>query len=158
MFCFCCCCLVTKSCLTLCDPMDCSTPGFPVLPCLLEFAQTHVHWVGDAIQLSYPLLPFSSCSQSFPASGSFSMSWLFASSGQSIGAPASVLPRNIQGWFCLGWTSLISLLSKALSRIFSSTKIKSINFSALSLLYGPTLKSVQNYLYFRNPLPKINSK
>ena len=50
------CCLVTKLCLTLCDPMDCSTPGFPVLHYLLEFAQTHVHWVGDAIQLSHPLL------------------------------------------------------------------------------------------------------
>ena len=55
----CCCCLVTQSCLTLCDPMDCITPGFPVLHCLLEFAQTHVHWVNDAIQPSHPLLPLS---------------------------------------------------------------------------------------------------
>ena len=52
-----CCCSVTKSCPTLCDPMDCSTPGFPVLRCLPEFAQTHVLWVGDAIQPSHPLLP-----------------------------------------------------------------------------------------------------
>ena len=51
------CCSVTKSCLTLCDPMDCSTPGFPVLQCLLELAQTHVHWVHDAIQPSHPLSP-----------------------------------------------------------------------------------------------------
>ena len=51
------CCSVTQSCLTLCDPMDCSTPGFPVLHSLLEFAQTHVHLVGDAIQPSHPLLP-----------------------------------------------------------------------------------------------------
>ena len=51
------CCLVTKLCLTLCDPMACSMPGFPVLHYLPEFAQTHVHWVGDAIQPSYPLSP-----------------------------------------------------------------------------------------------------
>ena len=50
-------CSVTKSCPTICDPMDCSTPGFPVLHYLLEFCQTHVHWVGDAIQPSHPLLP-----------------------------------------------------------------------------------------------------
>ena len=54
---FCCGCSVTQSCLTLCDPMDCSTPGFPVLHNLLEFAQTHMHWVGDAIQPSHPPLP-----------------------------------------------------------------------------------------------------
>ena len=52
-----CCCSVAKSCLTLCEPMDCSTPGFPVLDYLLEFAQTHVYWVGDTIQPSHPLLP-----------------------------------------------------------------------------------------------------
>ena len=52
-----CCCSVTQSCLTLCSPMDCSTPGFPVLHYLPEFAQTHVHWVGDAIQTSHSLLP-----------------------------------------------------------------------------------------------------
>ena len=51
-----CCCSVTKLCPTLCDPMDCSTPSFPVLHCLLKLAQTHVHWVGDAIQPSHPLL------------------------------------------------------------------------------------------------------
>ena len=54
-----CCCLVAKLCSTLCDPMDCSIPGMPVLLCLLEFAQTHVHWVSDAIQPSHPLLPSS---------------------------------------------------------------------------------------------------
>ena len=55
---FCCCCdSVAQSCLTLCDPMNCSMPGFPVLHCLLEFVQTHVHWVSDTIQLSYPLSP-----------------------------------------------------------------------------------------------------
>ena len=92
----CCYCSATKSYLTLCDPMDCSTPGFPVFHYLLEFIQTHVHWVGDAIQLSHLLSPpFSSCPQSFPASGSFPISWLFSTGDQSIGASAPVLPMNI---------------------------------------------------------------
>ena len=90
---------VTQSCPTLCNPMDCSRPGLPVHHQLPEFTQTHVHRVSDAIQPSHPLSsPFSSCPQSFPASGSFPMSQLFASGGQSIraSASASVLPMNIQ--------------------------------------------------------------
>ena len=66
------CCSVSKLCLIRCDPLDCSTPGFPVLLCLLEFAQTHVHWVSDTISSS--VIPFSSCLQSFPAARSFPMS------------------------------------------------------------------------------------
>ena len=63
---------VTQSCPTLCDPLNCSTPGLPVHHRLLEFTQTHIHWVGDAIQPSHPLSsPFSSCPQSLPASESF---------------------------------------------------------------------------------------
>ena len=91
--------------------MDCSTPGFRVLYHLPEHAQTRVHWVGDAIQPSPPVVPFSSCLQSFPASGSFLVSRFFVSGGQSIGhiAPASVLLMNIQNWFPLGLTGLISL-------------------------------------------------
>ena len=69
------------------------------------------------------ILPFSSCLQSFPAIGSFLMSRLFASGGQSIGASASVLPINIQGWFPLRLTGLISLLSKGLSRVLSNTTV-----------------------------------
>ena len=73
---------VAPLCLTLCDSMDCSTPGFPVLHYLLELAQMHVHWVGDAIQPSHPLLfPFSWL-QSSPASGSFLMTQPFESGGQ----------------------------------------------------------------------------
>ena len=87
--------------------MDCSTPGFPVHHYLLEFAQTHIHWVYDAIQLSHPLLPpFSSCSRSFPASGSFPMS------GHGIGTSAisSVLPMNIQLIsFRIDWFDLLSV-------------------------------------------------
>ena len=80
---------VTQSCLNLCDPMNHSTTGLPVHHQLLEFTQTHVHRVSDAIQPSHPLSspspPASSYSQSFPASGSFQMSQLSASGGQSIG-------------------------------------------------------------------------
>ena len=83
--------------------------------------------------ISFSVFPFSSCHQSFPASGSFLWSQFFASGGQSIGASASVLPVNIQGWFSLGLTDLISLESKGLSRVsFNTTQFKNINSSALS--------------------------
>ena len=145
-----CCCSFTKSHKTLCDPIDCSTPGFPVHHQLLELSQTHVHWVSDAIQPSHPVTPFSSCPQSFPESGSFPVSQLFASGGQRFGvsASASVLPMNIQCWFHLRLTGLISLQSKGLSRVFSNTivqKFKIINSSVLSFLYGPTLTSMHDY-------------
>ena len=93
------------------------------------------------------VVPFSSCLQSFPASGPFLMSWLFASGDQSIGASASasVLPVNVQGLFPLGRTGLISLQSKRLSRVFSNSKFESINFSALNLPYGPALTFVPSY-------------
>ena len=102
-----CCSVVSDS---LWNPMDCSMPGFPVLHHLLELAQTHIHWVSDAIQPSHPLIIPFSCLQSFPASGSFPMSWLFTSGGQNIGTSASawVLPVNNQGWFPLGLTGLWS--------------------------------------------------
>ena len=120
---------VAQSCPTLCDPMNCSMPGLPVHHQLPEFTQTHVHRVGlDGVGhpvISSSLVPFSSCLQSFPASGSFPVSQLFTSGGQSIGASASasVLPMNIQDWFPLGLTGLISLQSKGLSRVFSNTTI-----------------------------------
>ena len=107
--------VVVQSCPTLCDPMDCSTSGFLVLHCLLEFAQTHVHRVGDALQPSHPLSS-SSPALNLPQHQGL---LLFTSCGQSIGASslASVLPMNIQYWFPLGLTGLISLLSKELSRV-----------------------------------------
>ena len=81
---------VAHSCPTLCDPKDCSTPGFPVHQQLPELAQTHIHQVGDAIQpISSSVIPFSFCFQSFPASGSFPVSQFFTSGGQSIGVSAS---------------------------------------------------------------------
>ena len=94
-------------------------------------------------QWCYPIIsssvaPFSSCPQSFPASGSFPISWLFAWGAQSIGASASasVLPVTIQGWFPLGLTGLISLPSKGLSRIFSVPQFESLSSSVLCLLFG----------------------
>ena len=78
-------------------------------------------WCNPTISSS--IAPFSSCPQSFPVSGSFPMSWLFTSGGQSFGASASVLPMNIQGWFPLGLTGLISLQSKGLSGVLSSTTV-----------------------------------
>ena len=120
--------------------MSYSMPGFPELHHLLEFAQTH--WVSTLSQwwnqtISSSVTPFSSCLQSFPASGSFRVSLLFASGGQSIGASASVLPMNIQDRFPLGLTGLISLLSKGLSRVFSSTTVwKHQFFSAQPSLWS----------------------
>jgi len=95
--------------------------------------------------ISSSVTPFTSCPQSFPASESFPMSWIFASGGQSIGASTSVLPVNIQGWFLLGLTGLISLLSKGLSRVFLGTTVWKFNSLALRLLYGSTLTSIQDY-------------
>ena len=125
------------SCVQLCHPMNCSTPGLPVHQQLLESTQTHVHRVGDAIQpaISSSVIPFSSCPQSFPVSGSFPMSQLFASGGQSIGVPAStsVLPVNTQDWSPLGWTGWVSLQSKGLSRVFSNTTVQKHQFSGAQL-------------------------
>ena len=93
-------------------------------------------------------VPFSPRLQSFPASGSFQISQLFASGGQSIGVSAStsVLPMNIQDWFPLRWTGWISLLSKGLSRVFSNTtQFKSINSLARSFLSSPTLTPIHDY-------------
>ena len=126
-------CSVIQSCLTSCDPMNCSTPGLPVLHPHPELALTPC----SLSQLCHPtvlssVIPFSSCPQSFPASGSFLMSLLFASGGESIGASASasVLPMNIQDWFPLGWTpfDLLNQESKGLSRVFSNTAVQKHQF------------------------------
>ena len=132
--------------------MDCSTPGFPVFHYLPELAQTHVNWVNDAIQPSYPLSSLlSSCPQSFPASRSFPVILLFTSGGQSIGASASasVLPMNIQGWFPLGLTGLTSFLSKGPSRVLQHCSLKAsvlwcsaYSMVQLSHLYMTTGKTI----------------
>ena len=111
-------------------PMDSSTPGLLIHHQLPELAQTHVP--ESVIPSNHLILccPLSSRLQSFPASGSFPVSQLFTSGGQSIGASvsASVLPMNIQGWSPLGWTDFISLQSKGLWRVFSSTTIQKHQF------------------------------
>ena len=127
-----CCCSVTQSCLTLRDPKDCSIQGFPVHQQIPELAQTHVHWVGDAIQPSHPLS--SPCPSAFnPSQHQGLFQWVnssFAWGGQSIGvsALASVLPKNTQGWSPSEWTGWISLQSKGLSRVFSNTTVQKHQF------------------------------
>ena len=105
---------VAESWLTLCDPMDCSTLDFHVHHHIPKLAQTHVHQCHPTISSS--VIPFCSCLQSFPASGSFPVSQFFASGGLSTGVStsASILPMNIQDWSPLGLTSWISLQSKGL--------------------------------------------
>ena len=132
-----CYCSVIKSCLTLCDPMNCSMSGFLVLYYLPEFAQTHVHWVSDAIKLSHPLSPPPPPALNlFQNRGLFQ--WVGSSyhGGQSIGASPSesVLPMNIQDWFPLGLTGLLSLPSNGLSRVFSSTHYSSLSHVSSTLI------------------------
>ena len=127
--------LVAQSCLNLCDPMDCSTPGLPVYHQLPESTETHVRWVGDAIQPSHPVIPFSTCPQSFPASGSFSnesvlrirwpMDWSFSFSIS--------LSNEHQDWSPLEWTGWITLQSKGLSRVFSNTTVQTHQFFGAQL-------------------------
>jgi len=96
--------------------------------------------------ISSSVVPFCSCLQSFPASGSFPVSQFFTSCGQNIGisASASVLSMTIKDWFPLGWSGWISLQSKGLSRVFSSTTVQKHQFLALSFLYSPTLTSIHD--------------
>ena len=139
---------VNQSCLTLCDPMNCSTPGLPVHHQLPESTQTHVYqWCHPT--LSSSVVPFSSCPQSFPAAGSFQMSQLFASGGQSgVSASASVLPINTQDWSPLGWTGWISLQSKGLSKVFSNITVQKHQF------FGAQLSSQSNSHIHTWPLEK----
>ena len=121
-----------------------SSLSFTILCSLLKLMSIESMMPYKHVVLCHPLLLLL---LSFPASGSFPVSQLFESGDQSIGASASipVLPMNIQDWFPLGLTGLISLLSKGLSKIFSKTQFKSNNSLALSFLYSPTLTSVHDY-------------
>ena len=142
---------VAQSCPTLCNPMNCSTPGLPVHHQLPEFTQTHVHRVSDAIQPSHPL-----SSPSPPAPNPSLHQSLFqwvnslAWGGQSIGvsASASVLPMNTQDWFPLGWTGWISLQSKGLSRVFSNSTVQKHQF------FSAQLSSQSNFHIHTWPLEK----
>ena len=130
---------VAQSCPTLCTLMNCSTPR-PLCPSPTPGIHPHPcplsGWWHPNISSS--VVPFSSCPQSFPASGSFPMSQFFKSDGQSIGVSASTsfLPMNTHDWSPFGWTGWISLQSKGLSRIFSKPQFKSISSPVLSFLYS----------------------
>ena len=116
----------------------CSTISWSLLRCVsIKLVMLSNHHI--------PSDPFFFCLQSFPATGSFLVNWLFALGSQSIEASATVLQMNIQGWFSLGLTGLISLQSMVLWRVFSSTQFESINSLALSLLYGSTFTSICDY-------------
>ena len=137
-----------QSCPTLCHPTDCSTSGFPVHHQLHELnsnSSPQKPWCHPTISSS--VIPFSSCFQSFPASGSFQMSQFFTSGGQSIGvsASASVIPMNIQDWFPLRWTGWISLLSKGLSSVFPNTTVQKHQFFSKQLSLCPTFTSIHDY-------------
>ena len=134
----------TKSCLTFCDPMGYSMPGFPVFQYLQEFAQIHVQWVSDVIYPSHPLLPPSLLALNLSQhQGLFQ--WVnFTSGGQSIEASASVLPMNIQVWFSLGLTSVISLLSKELLRVLQQHSLKASTLWHSAFFNCSTLTSVHD--------------
>ena len=138
---------VTQSCPMLCDPMD----EHARLPCPSLSSRACSNscplswWCHPTISSS--VIPFSSCLQSFPASGSFPMSQFFASGDQSIGVSpsVSVLPMNIQDWFPLGWTGWISLQSKGISRVFSNTTVQKHQFFSVQLSLCPNLTSIHDY-------------
>ena len=134
-------CSVAKLCPTLCHPINCSKPGFPVLHYLRVCSNSCQlsQWCHPTISCS--AVPFSSCPQSFPALGSFPMNQLFTSGGPSIGssASASVFPVNIQGGFSLGLTHMISWLSKGLSSLLQHHSLK---VSILRFSLCPTFTSI----------------
>ena len=131
----------------LSDTMDCSVPSFPVLHYLPVCSNSCplIHWCHPTISSS--VASFFSCPQSFPASGSFPVNWLFASGGQSTGASASasVLPMNSQDWFPLWWTGWISFQSEGLSRVFSKSKVQKHQFFGAQHLHSPALTPVNDH-------------
>ena len=141
-----CCCSFAKSCPTLCNPMKCRMPGFPVLHYLPEFAQTHVHWVSDAIQPSHPLSSPSPLALNLSQNQDL-FQWVGSlhQVAKVLELQHPVLPMNIQSLFPLGVIGLTPLLSKGLSRVFSNTTVQSIKSSALSFLYGPLLTSTHDH-------------
>ena len=145
-----CCCSVANSSPTLCNPMDCMQHTRLPCPSPTSAACSDLcpssQWCHPAISSS--VVPYSSCPQSFSASGSFPVSQLFKLGGQSIGASASVLPMNIQDWFPLGMTGWISLQSKGLSRVFSNATVQKHQF------FGAQLSSQSNSHIHTWPLEK----
>ena len=137
---------VTQSCPTLCYPMDCSTPGLPVYHRLQESTQTHVHWVGDAIEPSHPLLSPSPLPSIFPSIKVFSNeSFLCIMWPKYWSFSFNISPSNIQDWFPLGWTGWISLQSKGLSRVFPNTTVQKHQFLSTQISFSPTLTSIHDH-------------
>ena len=142
---------VAQSCPTLCDPMNCSTPGLPAYHQLPEFTQTHIHQVGNATQPCDPLLsPFSSCPQSLPASESFSsestllMRWPKCGSFSFSINPSKEHPGLIS--FRMDWLDLLAVQGTLKSlKGLSAPQFKSINSSVLSFLHSPTLTSIHDH-------------
>ena len=144
-------CWVTQSCLTLCDPMKCSMPGFPVLHQLPELAQIHVHWVSNAIQPSHH--PLSPPPPAFSFSQHQGLSQFLLSGGQSTAASASVpiVPENIQDWFPLGLTGWLSLKCKGLPRVLSNTTVQKHQFfSTQPSLWSNSHIQTQLHPYMKN--------
>ena len=142
---------VAQSCPTICDPMNCSTPGLPVHHQFLEFTQTYVHQVGDAIQPSHPLSsPFPPAPN--PSQHQSLFQWV--NSSHEVAKvlefqPQHILPMNNQDWSPLGWTGWISLQFKGLSRVFSSTTVQKHQF------FGVQLSSQSNSHIHTWPLEKL---
>ena len=142
---------VTQSCPTICDPMNRSTPGLPVHHQFLEFTQTYVHQVGDAIQPSHPLSsPFPPAPN--PSQHQSLFQWV--NSSHEVAKvlefqPQHILPMNNQDWSPLGWTGWISLQFKGLSRVFSSTTVQKHQF------FGAQLSSQANSHIHTWPLEKL---
>ena len=141
--------LVVQSCPTLCSPMDCSTPGLPVHHQLLEFTQTHVHWVHDAIQPSYPLFPLLLLPSIFPSIRVFSNEstlrmrwpkyWSFS---------FSISPSNEHSGlisFRMDWLGPSPCGPRGSQESSPAPQFKSINSSVLSFLYSPTLTSIHDH-------------
>ena len=126
---------VAQSCPTFCDPMNCSMPGLPVKKQLLEFTQTHIHQVSDAIQPPHPL---SSPSPPAPNPSQHHSLFQWVNSSHKVAkvlesALASFLPKKSQGWSPSEWTGWISLQSKGLSRVFSNTTVQEHKFFSAQL-------------------------
>ena len=143
--------LLLFSCSVMCDSLRPHGRQHARLPYLSPSAGTcsnsrPLSWRCHPTILS-SAIPISSCLQSFPASRSFPMSQLFVSGGQSIGASAlaPVLPMNVQGWFLLGLIDLISLLSRGLSRVFSSTTVRKHPFFSTQASYGSVFTTIHDY-------------
>ena len=141
-------CSTAKLCLVLSDPMDCSMPGFPVLHYLLEFAQTSVFWVDDAIQPSHPLSPLLLLPSIFPSIRVFSselalcIRWLMYWSFSFSVSPSNEYSGLIS--FRIDWIDLLAVQG-ILKSLLQLPRFENISSSALSLLYGPTLTSIQDY-------------